>query len=262
MRGPSPHRGVRWIERTGVKERREHANRPTGDPGTPDDGIYRDLYAAIIGQRLPPGTKLKEESLGDIYRVSRARVRKVLARLSHERVVTHVPNKGAFVAEPSVEEAREVFAARRVIEGYLVRLLAERHDPATARVLRAHLRVERRARRTKRFEEVVRSGGDFHLVLAHAAGRPIIGNFVRELVARSALISAAYEVGVPSSCEHDEHRELAECIERGEVDRAVAVMDAHLSGIETRLDLTPPRNAELDLRDVLAGAAYAQTVYD
>lgn len=219
-----------------------------------DNDIYDDLYSAIIGQKISPGSKLKEETLSEIYGASRSRIRKILSRLSHDRVVTLIANRGAFVSKPSLEEALEVFAARRVIEGYLVRLLADRNDPGTCRLLREHLKVEKIARRSQRFEAVVRCGGDFHLVLAKAAKRPIVGNFVRELVARSALISATYEIGVPSSCEHEEHERLTDCIEKGDADEAVAIMEQHLTGIESRLNLAAPKAFGMDLRDVLAPA--------
>ena len=51
------------------------------------DEIYERIYAAILEHRLPPGAKLVEERLADIFRTSRARIREVLARLAHEQTV-------------------------------------------------------------------------------------------------------------------------------------------------------------------------------
>ena len=39
------------------------------------------------GRSLPPGTKLVEERLAEIFGTSRARIREVLARLAHEQIV-------------------------------------------------------------------------------------------------------------------------------------------------------------------------------
>ncbi|MGB3429895.1 MAG: GntR family transcriptional regulator, partial [Burkholderiaceae bacterium] len=74
-----------------------------------EEGIYERLVAAIFEHRLPPGTKLGEESLAGIFGVTRARVRAVLPRLAHEGLVTLEPNRGAFVAQPTVDQARDVF---------------------------------------------------------------------------------------------------------------------------------------------------------
>jgi len=77
-----------------------------------DDQVYRRIYEAIGGQELPPGTRLREDQMRQIFGVSRARIRKVFSRLAFEGLVQIEPNRGASVARPSAEEARETFAAR------------------------------------------------------------------------------------------------------------------------------------------------------
>ena len=234
------------VSKTGATAAREE-DRLTSE----DERIYRDIFLAIIEQKLLPGTKLKENRLCDIYQVSRARIREILARLSHDKIVTRISNRGAFVAEPSVEEAREVFAARRLIEGHLVRLLAEGKNKGSSEALEAQLERERRARNDGTFSQIIREAGAFHLALAELVESPILGGFLRELISRTSLISAAYERGVPAKCEFDEHRELSACIAEGRAEDAVALMTAHLDGIEARLDLSPPREPQASLGDIL-----------
>jgi DNA-binding GntR family transcriptional regulator len=232
--------------KTGTKAAREE-DRLTSE----DERIYGDIFLAITEQKLLPGTKLKEDQLCDIYQVSRARIREILSRLSHDKIVTRISNRGAFVAEPTVEEAREVFAARRLIECHLVRLLAERKDKSSSKALAARLESEGRAREAGSFSEILREAGAFHLALAELAESPILGGFLRELISRTSLISAAYERGVPAKCEFDEHRALSACIAEGRAEDAVAMMAAHLDGIESRLDLSPPREPQGSLLEIL-----------
>jgi hypothetical protein len=78
------------------------------DPDMTAEAIADDIVAAIVSHRLPPGTKLREEALASVYRVSRTKVRAALLMLSKDKVIQIVPDKGAFVAKPSAEEAREV----------------------------------------------------------------------------------------------------------------------------------------------------------
>ena len=80
-----------------------------GRTGTQDDIVYAHIFEAILEQRLAPGTKLSEEALGEIFGVSRTIIRRALARLAHGGVVLLRPNRGAVVASPSIEEARQVF---------------------------------------------------------------------------------------------------------------------------------------------------------
>ena len=86
---------------------------PTADSdGGRDEAMYRGLHAAIYELRLPPGTRLPEDVLSNTYGVSRTLVRKVLQRMAMEGLVEIRRNRGAQVAEPSADEAREVFAGK------------------------------------------------------------------------------------------------------------------------------------------------------
>src|SRR6195952_1031286 len=100
----------------------------SGRSVTQDDIVYEHIFDAILEQRLAPGTKLSEEALGEIFGVSRTIIRRALSRLGHEGVVLLRPNRGAVVASPSVEEARQVFFARRMVEKAITELAVE---PAT-----------------------------------------------------------------------------------------------------------------------------------
>ena len=102
------------------------------------DEIYEQIYAAIVEHRLHPGTKLVEERLAEIFGVSRARVREVLARLAHEQIVEMIPKRGAYVAKPSIEQALDVFEARRLIEPAVLRRLIETLTPEKLARLRQH----------------------------------------------------------------------------------------------------------------------------
>ncbi|MCL4799363.1 MAG: GntR family transcriptional regulator, partial [Burkholderiales bacterium] len=108
-----------------------------------DDAIIDRIMAAIVEHRLPPGTKLGEDRLGEVFGVSRTRIRQVLLRLAAEKVVTQIANRGAFVAQPTVQEAREVFDARRAVEAELVARVAAQATDAQVRRLREHLARER-----------------------------------------------------------------------------------------------------------------------
>lgn len=75
----------------------------------PAEHVAARLALAIHEHRLAPGTKLSEDEVGLVYGVSRTVVRAALQRLAHDRLITLRRNRGAFVAQPSIREAREVF---------------------------------------------------------------------------------------------------------------------------------------------------------
>ena len=167
------------------------------DPATERGGsraemIHRDIVRAILEQRLGPGTKLGEDEVGAIYGVSRTIVRAALQTLAHDGIVVIEKNRGAFVAHPSVREAREVFSARRLIEPVLTEMAVAACDAAAARLLAEHLELEREAQRAGDEPSAIRLSGEFHLVLARIAGHDVYADFLEELVARSSLIILLY----------------------------------------------------------------------
>ena len=80
-----------------------------------EEEIVERIFEAIIDQRLPPGTKLSEAALCEAFGVGRMRIRHSLLLLSSREVVDLLPNRGAFVASPSAEQAREVFEKEYLI---------------------------------------------------------------------------------------------------------------------------------------------------
>lgn len=210
--------------------------------------IYEQIYSAIIEQRLPPGTKLGEEALCEVFGVGRSRIRSALHRLSGDSLVELVPRRGAFVARPSVQEARQVFATRRLLESEVVRTLAQALPSAATARLARHVELERRAHGQHDRRAAIRLSGEFHLLLADLAGNRVIERFLRELVSHTSLIIAVYEAPGRSCCSFDEHDALIEAIEASHVDAAVEGMTAHLGGIEARLALDRPLDQSVDFK--------------
>src|ERR1700754_1682516 len=107
--------------------------------------VYEQIWSAIIDNSLPPETRLVEERLCEIFGLGRTHLRQVLQRLAHERVVTLMPNRGAIVSKPSIREAREVFAARRVLEAGTVNGFLDAATREDLKRIHAHLAREKSA---------------------------------------------------------------------------------------------------------------------
>ncbi|CUX47374.1 MULTISPECIES: GntR family transcriptional regulator [Agrobacterium tumefaciens complex] len=215
--------------------------------------IRDTLRDAIVDRRLAPGTKLSESEVGTLFDVSRTVVRAALQMLAYEGLVKAERNRGAFVSNPTPDEARQVFASRRLIEPGVVDAAIEKITPAAAKRLREHLVQESRhqhergpsARRAE-----IKASGDFHLMLASLAGNAILEKFMDELVARSSLVIALYGRSGVSSCGHNDHADLLDALEVKDAAKARALMLQHLDHIEADLDLRMMEG--LALKDALA----------
>ncbi len=199
--------------------------------------IFEEIHTAIIERRLQPGTKLGEEALCEIYELSRGQVRRVLVELSHSKVVELRPNRGAYVAQPSVREARNVFEARRALEAAIVERAIDRVTTSTLNRLRAIVEEDRQALARGDREASIKLSGDFHLCLAEIAGNDVLTGFQRELVSRSSLIIATFGEADGPECSVEHHGGIIEALEFRDGRAASCLMEAHLVHIEGRLRL-------------------------
>lgn len=215
--------------------------------------IRDTLRDAIVDRRLAPGTKLSEAEVGTLFDVSRTVVRAALQMLAFEGLVKTERNRGAFVSNPTPDEARQVFSSRRLIEPGIIHAAIEQLTPSAIAGMRAHLTEETRHQHergpTARRAEI-KASGDFHLMLASVAGNAILEKFMAELVARSSLVIALYGRSGISSCGHGDHASILDALEQGDAEKAKSLMLHHIDHIEADLDL---RNKEgLALKDALS----------
>ncbi len=212
----------------------------------------RAITDAIVERRLMPGTKLAEQQIADIFEVSRTIVRQALNQLSRDRLVTLAPARGAFVSQPSVDEARQVFEARRMIETSLVRRLCAVVNDAQVAELRRHLHLEAAAVGRHDVPGRTRLLAEFHTALARTLGNQVLAELLEDLLSRCSLIALMYQSSHAAEHSAAEHVALVDAIERRDARAAARLMEAHLDAVEhsVRLDARAP-----DLTTILRGAA-------
>ena len=224
-------------------------------PGSRAAAVYKALRRAIIEQALRPGMKLPEDSIGEQLGVSRTLVREAFGRLAVEGLVELKPNKGASVASPTLEEARDVFDVRRGLERLVAQRLAGRLTPAQAAALSAHV-AEEEAAQGRDGPESIRLAGEFHIKLAEMTGNGLLLRYVQEVSSRCSLILAIYGRPHSSECAVSEHRRLIDALRQGDAEAAMTLMDAHLDAVVSRALLAP--RAERDIADLLAPYARSE----
>lgn len=219
--------------------------------GTMTARIVQSITTAIVERRLMPGTKLAEQQIADIFKVSRTLVRQALMQLSRDRLVTLEPARGAFVAQPSVEEARQVFEVRQMLETSMIRQLCKRITDAQITELRGHLAAEREAVLRTDVTGRTRLLADFHVILARMLGNETLARLLGDLLSRSALISLMYQSSHSAEHSQDEHIAIVDALAARDARTAVRLMEAHLDHVEQNLRLDPRVK---DLSAVLQGA--------
>jgi len=207
------------------------------DSSTATRSIVDALTKAIVEHRLHPGTKLAEQKLADHFGVSRTLIRQALFQLVQKRLIRMEPARGAFVATPSSDEARQVFAVRRMIEVEMTRSFVRNVTPTQIKALKEHVAEEKAA--VSRGDVPGRTDllGDFHVRMAELMGNDVLAQILSELISRCALITLMYQSSNAAEHSAEEHTEILKAIAAKDEDLAVKLMDEHLRNVEEGLAL-------------------------
>ena len=207
---------------------------------SPTRSIVDALTRAIVEHRLQPGTKLAEQKLADHFGVSRTLVRQALFQLVQKHLVKMEPARGAFVAAPTVDEARQVFQVRRILEAEMVREFLRKATPAKLKALRDHMAQEKAAMERPDPSERQQLLGDFHVRIAELADNGVLAQILRDLVSRSSLITLMYQRDNFAAHSQEEHVELVKALAAKDEKRAVKLMEDHLLHVEESLAFDRP----------------------
>ncbi len=197
--------------------------------------IVEALTRAIVEHRLLPGAKLAEQKLADHFGVSRTLVRQALFQLSQNKLIRLEPARGAFVAAPSVDEARQVFAVRRMLEAEMTRAFVQQITPENIAALRAHIAQERQAVASEDVAGRTDLLGDFHVRMAELMGNTVLAQILGELISRCALITLMYQSRNEAEHSTDEHEAIVNAMAAGDARSAVRLMNEHLDHVEASL---------------------------
>jgi DNA-binding GntR family transcriptional regulator len=202
------------------------------------DLIVQSLTKAIVEHRLEPGSKLAEQKLADHFGVSRTLIRQALFRMSQNRLVRMEPSRGAFVASPSVEEAKQVFAVRRMLELEMAVQFTRSATPQKIKTLKAHL--AREAAAVDAHDAATRTEllGDFHVRIAELLGNFVLAELLRELISRCALITLMYQSTQDAECSTNEHSAIVAAMESKDEALVTQLMAHHLDDVERSLTFT------------------------
>lgn len=209
-------------------------------PGSPQTGNATDIIVdaltrAIVEHRLHPGTKLAEQKLANHFGVSRTLVRQALFQLSQNRLIRLEPARGAFVAAPSVIEARQVFAVRRMLEAEMTRAFIQEVTPARIKALKDHVSQEKKALDRNDAAGRTELLGDFHVRMAELMGNEVLAQILGDLISRCSLITLMYQTASAAAHSSDEHAAIVRALAAKDESLAVSLMDQHLLSVEKNL---------------------------
>lgn len=218
--------------------------------------IARRVVESILSQRLAPGERLGEQELADLFGVSRTLIREALMQLQTRGFVEVRSRRGWYVVEPSLQEAKDAFAARRIVEAGILSDPAEtgHQGPplqSVVRSMRRHIAQEEESLRDT--DVAVRTFllADFHVCLAETMGHRALCNILRDLTAHTTLVAALFQSDHDAKQSCAEHAQIVDALQAGDLPRARRLMLAHIGNVEAALKPTPRSPAQSRLHAAL-----------
>lgn len=198
-------------------------------PTTRVDWVEDRLRELIVRGELAPGARLHAGELAERLDVSPTPLREAFQRLAADGLVDVLPQRGARVAELSPTDAADIYELRLVLEPLALRQSLARTDDAHRDEVRAAFATFREVREP--FEKALAHNA-FHRTLLSRCPSPWLLRFTAVLADHSLRYQVASVAGGKGGARrrpHDEHRELLDAALAGDVDGAVALLEAHLT---------------------------------
>jgi len=212
--------------------------------------IAERVVESILAQKLAPGERLGEQALADLFGVSRTMVREALMQLQARGFVQVQAKRGWFVVQPTAEEARDAFSARRIVEaGILAQSGDDEGRPLAHVIRRLHDHVEQERQAIQGADAATRAFllADFHVCLAEQMGHRLLCDVLRDLTARTTLAATLYQSRHDADQSCEEHAAIVAALARGDTQAARTLMLEHIGHVEQALQ------TELPTADALEG---------
>ncbi len=195
-----------------------------------DDLVYQKLKTAIAKRYIRPNSQLVETTIAEQLGVSRTPVRAALKRMVYDGFVQMIPNKGAFVVNPSIEEIHNAFVVRSCLEQKSAYLAAQNFKPEMMQDFQAMIEEEKRISEARDVEEYYSLNDQFHFKIAEISGNPMLSQYVRDIVSRTniflVLFDPFFQIEVFTCI--NEHQEIITALQNKEPEACAHAMEVHL----------------------------------
>jgi DNA-binding GntR family transcriptional regulator len=191
--------------------------------------VEEKLRSAIASGRFRPGQRLIERELCELTGVGRTSIREALRQLEAEGLVTTIPHRGPSVSTISLEEARQLYAVRALLEGHAGRQFALRRVPEDLRDLNTAVKRFVQAAKTENRAELIQAKTEFYSILMRGGGNMFVEQMLTMMHNRITVLRLT-SMTTKGRLKHSvaEIKAIHEAIREGDADRAEALCVKHI----------------------------------
>ncbi len=195
------------------------------------DFVYFEIKKRIIEGILEPDQAINEEFLATELNISRTPIREALQRLEIEELIIRLPNGRLKVAPISIQEVKEIFNVRSLLEGLVAREATIKATSPDIQKLRQFTQLIVDAANNDRRDEVIYYGSEFHSYLYQISKNSTAIKILNQL---NDHISRYRRLGPRKNNERSrnaakEHQEMFEAISNKDHEKAEMLMREHIN---------------------------------
>ncbi|WP_282137425.1 GntR family transcriptional regulator [Rossellomorea aquimaris] len=197
---------------------------------TVEQKVYHLIKNAILNRQMAPGNQLFESAIAEKVKASRTPIRSAITKLESEGLVNVIPNKGAFIVQPTIEEMVQAFEMRKNLEEMVIQKGFSHLGTEEINQLKQLLHEMKDAYNEREIVLYQEKNNAFHLVLAKASGNRYLVEFMEEILNRITIYMVLYDVFTEDNEERDllEHEKMIKLIEAGDEEKLGALLFGHL----------------------------------
>lgn len=206
-----------------------------------EESVYKKIKQAIITKQYIANSQLVESILAEELRVSRTPIRSALKKLSYEGLVNIIPNKGAFVAQTTIEEYIELYSSRELLEKESARIAAKNISLNELVNLKQLLKEEIESYNERNLEKFIEVNNKIHMTIAKASKNKYFIKFIEELITKSTIYLIIYDEFYTKPLEKlnsvKEHKELYEALKSRNPEKSADAMGIHIKSVFENLGI-------------------------
>ena len=206
---------------------------------------YEKIKQEIVSGNLAPGTVLNEREYAQKLGISRTPVHEAVWQLVGEGLLEVIPRRGTLVSHISMEDIRQMYEFRKMLEPQIVQLAAARADREKLKNYRAFFEKLMKEAESRGAEEAWKDDrdGEFHVFLAETMGNHYAVCQMRLMMTQTLRIRSLSNIRTKKRCIEScaEHINIINAILEDNAKKAAELMLVHL------------KNSEQGYRNMLTG---------
>jgi DNA-binding GntR family transcriptional regulator len=209
--------------------------------GNAEERAYQFIKNKIIALELSMNEQIVEAQIVKQMGISRTPVRAALKRLHYEGLVNIIPNKGAFVTQPTYKEVKDVFECKMYLETHAIKIACSKITQEDIEELEKLIDEEKVTHENRDLKRFIDINYKFHMIIAKATQNQYFEKYISELMNKSNIHLIFFDdfriTPLEEAEAYREHRRILDALKEGNEEKCIKEMSKHIDNTFVTLDI-------------------------